>query len=268
MAKQYRLGVIGTGAMGAALVRGFVGTKTLRPAQIVVADADSAKRDALADELNVAVGTNEQAVMQTEATLLAVKPQILAHVLAPLAACIPPGHLVISIAAGVPITRLRELLGDRTHVIRVMPNVLCAVGAAASAYALGPAVTAAEAKLAATLLGSVGVAQAVEEKLLDAVTGLSGSGPAFVALMIEALADGGVAAGLPRTVALPLAAQTVLGGAKWVLENGSPAALKDLVTSPGGTTIAGIRALEAGGLRSALIEAVVAATERSQELGK
>ena len=268
MATPYKLGIIGTGAMGGALLRGFLGAKALRAAQVVVADADSAKRDALAAELQVKVGSNEQAMTEAETTLLAVKPQILAEVAGPLAASIPAGHLVISIAAGVPIARLQALLGPKARIIRVMPNVLCTVDASASAFALGEGVTAAQAKWAATLLAAVGVAHQVDEKLLDAVTGLSGSGPAYVALVIEALADGGVAAGLPRAVALPLAAQTVLGAGKWVLENGSPAALKDLVTSPGGTTIAGLRELEAGGLRSALIEAVVAATERSRELGK
>jgi pyrroline-5-carboxylate reductase len=268
METPYKLGVIGTGAMGGSLVRGFVAAGALRPDQIVLADADTVKRDALAAELGANVGSNEDAIAAAEATLIAVKPQVLAEALASLAASVRPGHLVISIAAGVPIARLQELLGGNARVIRVMPNVLCTVGAAASAYAPGAGVTSAQAEFAGKLLATVGTAQQVEEKLLDAVTGLSGSAPAYVALVIEALADGGVAAGLPRSVALPLAAQTVLGAGKWVLENGAPAALKDLVTSPGGTTIAGLRELEAGGLRSALIEAVVAATERSKELGR
>jgi pyrroline-5-carboxylate reductase len=176
---------------------------------------------------------------------------------------------LISIAAGVPITRLESALGDGARVIRVMPNTPALVGASASAYALGKSARPEDGELAQRLLSSVGVAFAVKESLLDAVTGLSGSGPAYVFLMIEALSDGGVAAGLPREIATKLAAQTVMGSAKMLLETGlHSGALKDMVTSPGGTTIEGLHELEKGGVRGAIINAVRAASEKSKRLGQ
>jgi pyrroline-5-carboxylate reductase len=200
--------------------------------------------------------------------ILAVKPQQMAAVLSELRPAIKPHHLLISIAAGVRIATLSKGLGENVRIVRVMPNTPCLVGQSASGYCLGPAATAADGVLVGQLLGAVGRAFAVDEKLLDAVTGLSGSGPAFVYTVIEALSDGGVRMGLPRDVALSLAAQTVLGSAEMVLQTGEhPAVLKDRVTSPGGTTIAGLQALETGGLRAALMAAVEAATRRSIELG-
>ena len=199
--------------------------------------------------------------------VLAVKPQNVPAVLADLRGRIGGEKLLISIVAGVRLAVLADGLGDG-RLARVMPNMPCLVGASASAYSLGPSATAADGELVAKLLGAVGRAFAVEERLLDAVTGLSGSGPAFVFVMIEALADGGVRMGLPRTVATALAAQTCQGAAAMVLATGEhPAALKDRVASPGGTTIAGLQALEAGGLRAALMAAVEAATRRAVELG-
>ena len=178
------------------------------------------------------------------------------------------GKLFISIAAGVTITAIEEALGSDARVIRVMPNTPALIGQGASAYALGTHATASDSELAASLLASVGTVAEVPEKLLDAVTGLSGSGPAYVYTIIEALADGGVLCGLPKDKAVQLAAQTVAGAANMVLSTGEhPAALRDQVTSPGGTTIAGLQTIEAGNLRATLIDAVEAACSRSKQLG-
>jgi pyrroline-5-carboxylate reductase len=201
--------------------------------------------------------------------ILAVKPQQAEAVGRELSASVTDQHLVISVMAGVTLARLGSLLPKATRIVRVMPNTPALVGSGASAYAMGSGTTQADADFVDGLLSTVGLAIRLPEHLLDAVTGLSGSGPAYVFQMIEALSDGGVQAGLPRDVATRLAAQTMLGAAKMVLETGQlPAALKDAVTSPGGTTIAGLAAMESGGVRAALINAVMAATARSRELGK
>jgi pyrroline-5-carboxylate reductase len=193
----------------------------------------------------------------------------MADVLSELRGQLTQSHLVISIAAGIPLATIAQGLGPGPRLVRVMPNTPCLVGSGASAYCLGPGATPADRELVGRLLAAVGRAVQTPEKLLDAVTGLSGSGPAFVYVMIEALSDGGVNMGLPRDVATTLAAQTVLGAAQMVLTTGQhPGALKDQVASPGGTTIAGLQALEEHGLRAALIAAVEAATNRSMELGK
>jgi pyrroline-5-carboxylate reductase len=216
----------------------------------------------------VPAASNRELVQKSDVIFLAVKPQNMADVVTDIGGTLGVKKLVVSIAAGVTIARLAE--GLRTQrVIRVMPNTPALVGQGAAAYTLGPAATADDGLLVGQLLAAVGVAVKVDEKLLDVVTGLSGSGPAFVYVMIEALADGGVRMGLPRETALTLAAQTVRGAAQMVLTSGEhPAALKDKVASPGGTTIAGLAALEDRGFRGTLIGAVEAATRRSQELGR
>jgi pyrroline-5-carboxylate reductase len=201
--------------------------------------------------------------------VLAVKPDQVAGVLGEIRGGFTPEHLLFSIAAGVPISKLEAGLDAGARVIRVMPNTPALVGASATAYALGKSARPGDGQLAQRLFSSVGIAFAVKETLLDAVTGLSGSGPAYVYLMIEGLSDGGVAAGLPRDIATKLAAQTVLGGARMVLETGlHPGALKDMVTSPGGTTIEGLHELEKGKVRASLISAVRAAAEKSKKLGQ
>lgn len=263
----YQLGVIGTGAMGSALVSAVIKAGTLPAGQVVVSDVRQEALDAFSAATGAATTTDNQRVFdEAETVLLALKPQILATALEPLRP--RPGQLIISIAAGVSLGKLAGMLGDNLPIVRVMPNILATVGAAASGYAGNALATAEHLALADRLLTSAGAAVRVDEKLLDAVTGLSGSGPAFVAVFAEALADGGVVAGLPRDDAAKLTAQIIMGVGKWLLENpAGPAALKDMVSSPGGTTIAGVRALEAGGFRSAAIEAVVAAAQRSRELG-
>ncbi|MCX7598179.1 MAG: pyrroline-5-carboxylate reductase [Armatimonadetes bacterium] len=268
--RPYRFGVIGTGVMGRALLAGCIQAGVVDPAQVIAYDAEPSVLAAVCGELGVAAGRdNAEVVSSADTVLVAVKPQQLAAALEPVRGAWQPGMLLISIAAGVSIRRLQSLTHPDLAVARVMPNILCLVGAAASGVAFSPQVTEAQQCYTLSLLDAVGIAVPVEERLLDAVTGLSGSGPAFVALVIEALADGGVAAGLPRQQALTLAAQTVMGAGKYVLERGEhPGLLKDRVASPSGTTIAGLKALEAGGLRAALIEAVVRATERSRELGQ
>jgi len=212
---------------------------------------------------------NRKIVDRSEVLLLAVKPQSMANVLTEIRGAVSKEHLVVSIAAGVSLGQLSAALGSECRLIRVMPNTPCLVGASASAYAPADGATPEDVALVDRLMNAVGRALRVPEKLLDAVTGLSGSGPAFVYTVIEALSDGGVRMGLPRDVATMLAAQTVFGSAKMALETREhPAVLKEMVASPGGTTIAGLHALERGGLRAALIDAVEAATLRAIELGK
>jgi pyrroline-5-carboxylate reductase len=213
-------------------------------------------------------------VRGSDCVWLAVKPSQMGNVLAELAGELTAKHLVVSVAAGVTLTTIATALGNGPlgngpRLVRVMPNTPCLVGQGASAFSLGPGADEADGRTIGRLLESVGRAMRVEEKLLDAVTGLSGSGPAFVYLMIEALSDGGVRMGLPREVAQTLAAQTVRGAAEMVLSSGRhPAVLKDEVTSAGGTTIAGLQVLEAAAVRGAMMAAVEAATRRSIELGK
>jgi pyrroline-5-carboxylate reductase len=255
--------------MAQALARGFVAAGLLEGKQVLAADPVPAALDAFCRFLPDAkrLADNRAVVAGADVIFLAVKPQNVTSVIENLRGHVPPGKLFVSIVAGARIKSLAQPLGSE-RIIRVMPNTPCLVGMSASAYSLGAGATAADGQLVATLLGAVGKVFAVDEKLLDAVTGLSGSGPAFVYVMIEALSDGGVRMGLPRDVATQLAAQTLKGAAEMVLTSGEhPAALKDRVTSPGGTTIAGLQALETGGLRAALMNAVEAATRRANELG-
>jgi pyrroline-5-carboxylate reductase len=263
-----RWGFIGSGRMATALVRGMLGAGLARAGDIVASDPLEAARTSLAADTGISVfDANPPVVERSDVLVLAVKPQTMSTVLAQLRPALHDGHLVISVAAGVSIAALREGLGAERRIIRVMPNTPALLGEGASAYAIGPGVSADDEALVRSFLESVGRVVRVPEALLDAVTGLSGSGPAFVYLMIEALSDGGVRVGLPRETATLLAAQTVLGAARMVLETGlHPGVLKDQVASPGGTTIAGLHALERGAVRGALINAVEAATHRSAEL--
>eukprot|EP01083_Nonionella_stella_P185227 674821_1 len=211
---------------------------------------------------------NAEAVRDAEVVFLAVKPQVMSLVLAGLAPVLTDSQLVVSIVAGIPLSRLEGAL-TRSPVIRVMPNTPALVGAMAGGYSLGKRASVEHGRIVNTLLSALGTVFCLPEKLLDAVTGLSGSGPAYVFMLIEAMADGGVKAGLPRDVALALAAKTVQGSAQMVLTSGRhPAALKDQVTSPAGTTIAGVHALEKGGFRAAVMDAVDTASKRAHEMGK
>ena len=263
-----KIGFIGAGQMATALAQGFVRGGILPAAKIAASDAYPAATEKLTKDLpGLKIATNAQVAAASDVVILAVKPQVMAAVYQDLAGKLA-NKLVISIAAGISLEKL--CAGFKTdRVVRVMPNTPCLVGKGASAFALAAGATKEDGELVKKLLSAVGIAHQVDEKLLDAVTGLSGSGPAYVYLMIEALSDGGVKAGLPRALATSLAAQTVLGAAEMVLtRNEHPAVLKDAVASPGGTTIAGLATLEDRGLRGALIAAVEAATKRSQELGK
>lgn len=264
------LGVIGSGKMATALVRGLLEARLTTSKRIIASDTLPEARKALGESTGVKVlADNRPVVEASEIVVLAVKPQVMASVLTEIKPALTHEHLVVSIAAGITLRQLGDGLGADRRLVRVMPNTPCLVGASASGYCLGPSATQEDAALVERMLNAVGRAFRLPEHLLDAVTGLSGSGPAFVAVVIEALADGGVRMGLPRDVATALAAQTVLGSAKMVLEaNLPPGVLKDMVASPGGTTIAGLHALERGGLRAALIDAVEAATLRAVELGK
>jgi pyrroline-5-carboxylate reductase len=263
-----RWGFIGAGKMATALARGMLRAGIASAESICASDPLVSARELFRRETGIAaLESNADVVRRSDVLVLAVKPQSMRSVLAELRPAVTSEHLVISIAAGITIASIVEGLGPEVRVVRVMPNTPALVGEGASAYALGPRVRPDDEAVVKALLGSVGHTAVVVESLLDAVTGLSGSGPAFVYLIIEALTDGGVRAGLPREVATLLATQTVLGAARMVRETGQhPGVLKDQVASPGGTTIAGLHALETGGVRGALIDAVLAATRRSSEL--
>jgi pyrroline-5-carboxylate reductase len=240
------------------------------PGEILASDPAAAARTAFARETG-AKTTASNAEVAKFATLLivAVKPAYVKDLLAEIRSPVTPRHLIISIAAGVTIAQLEHALGAGVRVIRVMPNTAALVGASASAYTRGKTATPADGAMTERLFGAVGIVIELKETLLDAVTGLSGSGPAYVCVIIEALSDGGVAAGLPRDVATKLAAQTLMGTGRLVLETGlHPGTLKDMVTSPGGTTIEGLHELEKGKIRAVLINAVRAATEKSKKLGQ
>ena len=264
---EIKLGFIGVGNMGGAIIRGLVAGGHVYRENLIYYDPDPA-RQAQMTELGVAAAADNAAVMQAKVVVLAVKPQILPKILAGIKKYARPWHLIVSIAAGVSLQTLEEAL-PACRVIRVMPNAPTLVGAGMAALAPGSGITPEDLDLSLELFKAVGEAVVVEERLMDAVTGLSGSGPAFVAVFIEALTDGGVKMGLPRALALTMALQTVLGAARLCHEDElHPALLKDLVTSPGGTTIAGLHALESTGFRGAVMDAVTAAAEKSKELGK
>ncbi|MBN2505332.1 MAG: pyrroline-5-carboxylate reductase [Verrucomicrobia bacterium] len=259
------IGFLGAGRMATALAKGFVKGGLVQAAGLIASDCAASAREAFRRELGAAVTEhNAEVAAFARVLLLAVKPAQASEVLAEIRPRLTPDHLLISIVAGVPIAALEEAAGGAARVVRVMPNTPALVGAAACAYALGTAATPEDAQRVQALLSGVGLAWKVQETLLDAVTGLSGSGPAYAFLIIEALSDGGVAAGLPRDMATRLAAQTLLGSARMVLETGAhPGALKDMVASPGGTTIDGLHELERAGVRGALMNAVRAATAKA-----
>jgi len=269
MASKLTIGFLGAGKMATALAEGFIRAGLVTPKEVIASDLSEAACAAFAKGTGAkTTAFNPDVANSASVLILAVKPHQVSGVLGELRDHLTEKHLIISIAAGVTLAKL-EASVDGARVIRIMPNTPALVGLSASAFALGKSAGPADAELATKLFSSVGVAFQVNESLLDAVTGLSGSGPAYVYLFIEALSDGGVAAGLPRDIATKLAAQTVLGAAKMVLETGQhPGALKDMVTSPGGTTIEGIHELEKGKLRGTVMSAVRAASDKSKKLGQ
>jgi pyrroline-5-carboxylate reductase len=273
MLREKRIGIIGAGAMGGALCRGLVSSQAALPNRILVSDPHTEQAQTLQRSLGVKVAdSNLQVAKYTDIIILAVKPHTVTPVLDEIAEALhrdggKPLPLLISIAAGVRLETIEAHLNVPLPVVRAMPNTPAQVGLGACAYCRGPHADDEHTAQAAQIFNSVGTAIEVPETMMDAVTALSGSGPAYIYLLIEALVDGGVKVGLPRSVAQQLAAQTVLGAAKMVIETGMhPAQLRDMVTTPGGSTITALAALEHSGLRAALIDAVERAAIRSREL--
>jgi pyrroline-5-carboxylate reductase len=262
------IGFIGTGNMAEALIRGLVRAGVAEPARILGSEPRAERRAELAEKYGVETTANNlEVARQADILVLSVKPQVMSRVLEEIGPHIRKDALVISIAAGIPLVAIEARL-PQARVIRTMPNTPALVGAGATAIAAGGHATEADLQAARRIFDSVGMTVVLEETQMDAVTGLSGSGPAYIFLIIEALSDAGVKMGLSRYNAQALAAHTLLGSAKLLIETGEhPGRLKDMVTSPGGTAIAGLHTLEAGGLRTTLINAVEAATVRSRELG-
>jgi pyrroline-5-carboxylate reductase len=266
-----KFGLIGGGVMGEALLSRLINKNIYKSSEIIVSEPSSARRDFLIEKYQVSVTQDNTQVFlaSEEAIFLAIKPQVFTTIAKEISSIINQSHspLVVSILAGITLEKL-ETAFIGLPVVRAMPNTPATVGAGMTAICAGKNTQSHHLEKARELFSAVGEVVEVAETLMDAVTGLSGSGPAYVALMVEALADGGVASGLPRPIAQQLALQTVLGTATLLQESKlHPAELKDRVTSPGGTTIAGIAELEKAAFRSALIEAVKAATNRSQQLG-
>ena len=263
------IGFLGAGNMAEAIARGLLSTGLLEPGQIVASGPRRDRLSELAERYGFSTTTNNlELVRQCDVIVVAVKPQILAKVIREIAEDITDDKLVISVAAGIPIRAIESKLRAGVRVIRAMPNTPALVNAGATAIAPGEHASADDLALAKTIFDAVGITVTLDESQLDAVTGLSGSGPAYIFLILEAMADAGVKVGLSRRTAQRLAAQTVMGSAKLLLDtDGHPGQLKDMVTSPGGTAIAGLHTLEEGGLRTTLINAVESATARARELG-
>jgi len=264
------IGFLGGGNMAEALVRGLLKQEGVQGASIRVSSPRAERREELTAKYGVhSMARNADLLAELDILILSVKPQIMQSVLAEIGQLVPVKTLVISIAAGIPIAAIESALPDGVHVVRAMPNTPALVDAGATAIARGGHATEEDLKIAKEIFDAVGITVILDEGLMDAVTGLSGSGPAYVFLILEALSDAGVKVGLSRRTSQLLAAQTLFGSAKLVLETGEhPGLLKDMVTSPGGTAITGLHTLEHGGVRTTLIDAVEAATRRSRELGK
>lgn len=264
-----KLAMLGAGNMAEAIIKGLLDAEACQPAHILATDVRGGRLEELRKTYGIEVSQdNRKAAAWADVVVLAVKPQVLDKLFVEIRDSLRANTLVISIAAGVPISRMQSFLSPNTRVIRTMPNTPALVQEGATAIAAGTHATAEDVALAKKLFECLGLCVVLDEAALDAVTGLSGSGPAYIFLIIEALADAGVKVGLARDTAQLLAAQTVLGSAKLLLQTGEhPGRLKDMVTSPGGTAIAGLHTLEAGGLRTTLMNAVEAATARSRELG-
>ncbi len=270
MALAPRIGFIGGGNMTEALVGGLLKAGLAEAGQIVASDIQAERRTLLHDRYKIhTIERNAEAAKKCQVVILSVEPQVLDDVLAEIRQSVSSNALIISVAAGYPLSRVAtQLRRPKLRTIRAMPNTPSSILEGATALAFGAHTTASDRQAATRIFESIGRVMVLEERLMDVVTGLSGSGPAYVSLMVEALADGGVKMGLPRSVAQLLATQTVFGTARMLLDSGEhPAQLKDRVASPGGTTIAGLHQLEAGRLRAAFIFAVEAATRRSVELG-
>jgi pyrroline-5-carboxylate reductase len=267
--KTKRLGFLGAGNMAAALIQGLLHGRVLPADRITASDVKPERLAQLHAAHGIRTTTDNHALLrESDVLVLAVKPQVIDKVLTEIGADVRGDQLVVSVAAGVPIEALEARLPPGSRVVRAMPNTPATVGAGATAVAGGAHAREDDLRIARELFEAVGRVVVLDETLLDAVTGLSGSGPAYVMLIVEALADGGVKVGLHRDTALLLAAQTVFGSARLLLETGEhPGRLKDMVTSPGGTAIAGLHTLESGALRKTLIDAVEAATRRAAQLG-
>ncbi len=260
---------MGAGNMAEAMIKGLCRAEGVGPSALLASDRRAERTQQLAEKYGIGAATdNAAAVREADLVVLAVKPQVMGQVVAALRPHIPRGALVLSIAAGITTQAIESMLEPGSRVVRSMPNTAAMVGMSATAIAGGAHATDEDLAVARAVFEAIGRVVVVDEYHLDAVTGLSGSGPAYIFLIIEALADAGVKVGLSRDIALELAAQTLLGSAHMLLETGEhPGRLKDQVTSPGGTAIAGLHTLEAGGLRTTLINAVEAATRRAKELG-
>lgn len=256
--------------MATAMAKGFLRAGLVSQSQLIASDVADGARQAFEHQLGArATEDNAEVVRFARILFIAVKPDQVLELLDEVRPRLTDAHLIISIAAGVTLGKIEDALFEGARVVRVMPNTPALVGASASAFSVGTSASREDAILVQKFLSAVGLALEVKEKLLDAVTGLSGSGPAYAFLMMEAMSDGAVAAGLPRDIATRLAAQTLLGAARLLLESGMhPGALKDMVTSPGGTTIEGLHELEKAGVRAGLMNAVRAAAEKSKKLGQ
>ena len=268
--KGKKVGFVGAGNMGEALVKGLLAANLVPPEAVYATDVRLERLKELDRQYGIQVAAdNAELVRHVDVVILAVKPQIMEPVLREIAPAVTRRKLVISIAAGVSTARIRAALGKDARLIRVMPNTPALVLEGVTAIAKADGLEPGDLDIAGEIFSAVGRVVVLGEELMDAVTGLSGSGPAYVALVVESLADGGVRMGLDRLTAMTLATQTVLGAARLLLETGMhPGALKDMVSSPGGTSIAGIAALEEGGIRTTFIKAVEQATLRSRELGR